>query len=177
MFSTFAFFISFVPCTFEGIEMSVFSMAASSTNRKSGDIGTIVGVLIVLSLTYFTYLYLPFLINDQVEKIMKTTIGIIFISIGTAVLLFFDSRSSTGSFFTAAFGIAAEGIEVDLFQISSYLITAHLISAILGGILGFSIVLALFRVLSLRLKESIMKGTAVVILYTVGFVVLTSGFF
>lgn len=177
MFSTLAFFISFIPCTFEGIEMSVFSMAASASNRRSGDIGTIIGVLIVLSLIYFTYLYLPFLINDQVEKIMKTSIGIIFIGIGTAVLLFFDSRSSTGSFFTAALGIAAEGIEVDLFQVSSYLITGHLISAILGGVLGFSIVLVLFRVLSLRLREPIMKGTAVVILYTVGFVVLTSGFF
>ncbi|MGP6206616.1 hypothetical protein ACNF42_01070 [Cuniculiplasma sp. SKW3] len=177
MFSTLAFFISFMPCTFEGVEMSVFSMAASATNRKSGQMGTIVGVLIVLSLTYITYLYLPYLINDQVEKIMKTSIGIIFISIGTAVLLFFDSRSSSGSFFTAAFGIAAEGIEVDLFQISSFLITGHLISAILGGILGFSVVLGLFTILSLHLKESIMKGAAVVILYTVGFVVLTSGFF
>ena len=177
MFSITAFLISFVPCTFEGVEMSVFSMAASSTNRRSGDAGTVIGVFIVVALIYVTYLYLPFLINDQVEKIMKTSIGLIFIGIGTSVLLFFDSRSSTGSFFTAAFGIAAEGIEVDLFQISSYLITGHLVSAVVGGILGFGIILIAFRVLSIRLKDSIMEGTAVVILYTVGFVILTSGFF
>lgn len=177
MFSTIAFLISFMPCTFEGIEMSVFSLAASATNRKSGDIGTLIGVLIVLSLIYATYLFLPLLINDQVEKIMKTSIGIIFLSIGTAVLLFFDSRSSTGSFLTASLGIAAEGIEVDLFQISSYLITGHLFSAVLGGIMGFGAILVLFRVLSIRLRDSIMKGAAVIILYTLGFVILTSGFF
>ncbi len=177
MFYPEAFLISFVPCTFEGVEMSVFSMAASSTNRKSGDMGTIVGVIIVFMLIYLTYLYLPVLINDQVEKIMKTAIGLIFIGIGTAVLLFFDSRSSSGSFFTAAFGIAAEGIEVDLFQISSYLITGHLFSALLGGILGFILVLAIFRILAIRLKDSVMKGTAIVIMYGIGFVVLTSGFF
>ena len=162
---------------FEGVEMSVFSMVASSTNERSGDMGTVLGVIIVLILIYVTYLYLPFLINDQVEKIMKTSIGLIFIGIGTMVLLFFDSRSSTGSFFTATFGIAAEGVEVDLFQVSSYLITNHLFSALLGGILGFGIILVLFRVLTIRLKDSIMKGTAIVILYTVGFIVLTSGFF
>lgn len=170
-----AFLISFLPCLFEGVEMSMFSILAVSQDKKLGNIGTLAGVLIVLLLIYATYAFLPLLINDEVERIMKLVLGSFFLAMGTMILLFNEHHSPKGAFVTATLGIAAEGVEVDLFQISSFLITGHLLSAVIGGIAGFGIMLLAFRISSIKVPEKIIRGTAIVIVYTVGFIILTSG--
>jgi uncharacterized membrane protein len=170
-----AFLIAFFPCLFEGLEMSMFSMLAISQNRVLGNFGTFAGVATVFILIYATYIFLPLLINDEVERIMKLVLGSFFLIMGTGILLFNEHRSPKGAFLTAAIGIAAEGIEVDLFQVSSFLITGHLLSAILGGVIGFGIMLIIIRASALMVPERIIRGIAIVILYTIGFIILTSG--
>lgn len=76
---------------------------------------------------------------------------------------------------TAALGITAEGIEVDIFTVSSWIMTGDYTWALIGGILGFIWSLIAFRIISVKFPKRIMKNVAVGLLYTVGFIILTSG--
>jgi len=169
-----AFITSFIPCLFEGFEMSMFSYIATSDNKKSGNYGTVYGIIIVLLMNYLTYYFLPLLITDTFEYYMKLILGIIFIILASS-FFFFDYPSSSNSFFTALIGISAEGIEVDLFSVSSYFMTGDLIPAFLGGISGFLIVLLMSKIIYFKFNKDIMRKIAITILYTVGFIILTSG--
>ncbi|MEJ2776668.1 hypothetical protein DDW09_03585 [Sulfolobus sp. SCGC AB-777_L09] len=169
-----AFLASFLPCSFEGFEMSIFSYIASLNNRKMGNLGTLTGVFIVLSLIYLTYIFLPVLITDTSEYVIRMSLG--FLLIGMATLFFFrDYPEPRGAFLTAALGITAEGIEVDIFIVSSWIMTGDYIWALIGGILGFIWSLTAFRIISVKFPKRIMKNVAVGLLYTIGFIILTSG--
>ncbi|BDC17198.1 hypothetical protein [Acidianus sp. HS-5] len=169
-----AFLASFLPCSFEGFEMSLFSYIASSNNKKMGNLGTIVGVLIVLSLIYLTYVFLPVLITDTSEYIMRMSLGFLLIGMAT-LFLFKDYPEPRGAFLTASLGITAEGIEVNIFTVSSWIMTGDYVWALIGGILGFAWSLITFRLISVKFPKGIMKNIAVGLLYTIGFVILTSG--
>ena len=167
-----AFVIAFLPCSFEGLEMSFFSYIAKG---REGLIGTIAGVLAVISLIYFTYLFLPVLVSDTVEYLMKIVLGMLLLAMGTLFIFVDYPIHGKSSFLIAFLGIIGEGIEVDIFTVSSWLMTGDFILAMLGGILGFLWILTLSKFVYIRIKESTMRHIATVILYIVGFIVLTSG--
>lgn len=170
-----AFTISFLPSLFEGFEMSVFSYIAVSDNRTSGNRGTIIALILVILMNYATYLYLPILITDTVEYEMKLGLGFLFISLATW-LLFYDGHSSMNAFFTALIGIVTEGVEVDLLSVSSFVITGQLLPAFLGGFIGFLSVLIISKFIFLKFNRNIMRKVAIGIMYSVAFIILTSGF-
>jgi len=167
-----AFIIAFLPSSFEGLEMSFFSYIAKG---REGAIGTIAGVIAVVSLIYFTYVFLPVLISDTAEYLMKIALGALLLAMGTLFIFVEYPIHGKSSFLIAFLGIIGEGIEVDIFTVSSWLMTGDFILAMLGGIIGFFWVLALSKFVYIRIKESTMRRIATVILYTVGFIVLTSG--
>ena len=167
-----AFVIAFLPCSFEGLEMSFFSYIAKG---REGFIGTIAGVLAVIALIYFTYLFLPVLVSDTVEYLIKIILGMLLLAMGTLFIFIDYPINGKSSFLIAFLGIIGEGIEVDIFTVSSWLMTGDFILAMLGGILGFLWILTFSKVVYIRIKESTMRHIATVILYIVGFIVLTSG--
>lgn len=70
-----AFLWAFLPCSFEGFEMSMSSYLATVKDKRMGNLGTIIEVIAVLSLIYLTYMILPILISDTSEYFMKMTLG------------------------------------------------------------------------------------------------------
>lgn len=169
-----AFLASFLPCSFEGLEMALFSYMGYSSDRRMGNLGTIVGIIGVLSLIYITYLLLPILVSDTSEYFLKMFLGFLLI-VMASIFLFRDYPEPKGAFLTAAIGIIVEGIEVDIFTVSSWIMTGDLAMAIIGGIFGFLWVMILFRMFAIRLPRKIMRGTAITLLYAIGFIILTSG--
>ncbi|AWR97926.2 hypothetical protein DFR86_10510 [Acidianus sulfidivorans JP7] len=171
---TVAFLASFIPCSFEGFEMSLFSYLGYSSNKKMGNLGTITGVIGVILLIYVTYIFLPILISDTSEYIFKLILGFLLLGIAS-LFLFRDYPEPKGAFLTSSIGILAEGIEVDIFIVSSWIMTGDILMAILGGVLGFMWTLTFFRLFTTRFPRKIMRGIAITLLYAVGFVILTSG--
>ncbi|MBB5254454.1 hypothetical protein [Sulfurisphaera ohwakuensis] len=172
--STIGFISSFLPCSFEGFEMSMFYSLAYIKNRAKANLGAIIGIFSVLGMLYLTYLFLPILISDTGEHMLKLILGFTFFVLATYFLYREDYPEPKTAFVTAFIGIVAEGIEVNLFSISASLMTGSYMG-ILGGIIGFLWTLFLFKELSLRVPKRVMKYIAIGILYSVGFVVLTSG--
>jgi len=166
-----AFIIAFLPSSFEGLEMSFFSYIAKG---KEGAIGMVAGVMAIISLIYFTYVFLPVLVSDIAEHIMKVALGALLLAMGTLFIIVDCPIHGKSSFLIAFLGIIGEGIKVDIFTVSSWLMTGDFILAMLGGIIGFLWVLALSKFVYIRIKENTMRHIATVILYTVGFIVLTS---
>ncbi|ARM76718.1 hypothetical protein [Acidianus manzaensis] len=171
---TVAFLASFLPCSFEGFEMSLFSYLGYSSNSKMGNLGTIAGIIGILLLIYITYLLLPILITDTSEYIIKMLLGFLLIAMAS-IFFFRDYPEPKGAFLTSSIGIIAEGIEVDIFTVSAWIMTGDALMSILGGITGFLWTLTLFRLFTFKFPRKIMRGIAITLLYTVGFVILTSG--
>ena len=172
--STIGFISSFLPCSFEGFEMSMFYSLAYMKNRAKANLGAITGILSVLGMLYLTYIFLPILISDTGEHTLKLVLGFTFLALATFFLYREDYPEPKTAFVTAFLGIVAEGIEVDLFSVSAFLMTGSFMG-IIGGVIGFLWALLLFKELSLRVPKRVMKYIAIGILYSVGFVVLTSG--
>ncbi|BCU68031.1 hypothetical protein HS7_14680 [Sulfolobales archaeon HS-7] len=154
--------------------MSMFSYMGRRGNKRAGTFGTMTGIAGVLLMSVGVYYALPLLITDTAEHNLKMLLGILFIGMGT-FFIFSDYPSPKGSFITAALGVMAEGVEVNMFIISAYFMTNALIYAVLGGLLGFLSVLCLSFAVFYSIPEKYMRAVAIFILYTVGFVILTSG--
>ncbi|NON61535.1 hypothetical protein HLB03_02255 [Acidianus sp. DSM 29099] len=169
-----AFIFSFFPCSFEGFEMSFFSYIASKGDKRAGNVGTLVGVIVVIGMIYLTLTFLPILVSDTTEYFIKITLGSILLAMGTAFIVMDYPRPKT-AFLVALLGIIAEGVEVDIFTVSSWVMTGDEDVALLGGIVGFTWVLLISRLVYFKFSEKNMKKIATILLYIVGFIVLTSG--
>lgn len=169
-----AFLSSFLPCSFEGFEMSMFWTLGSLKDKTKANLGAFIGIISVIFMLYATYILLPILVYDTTEYFLKLLLGIIFIGFATFFLYKEDYPEPNTAFFTAFLGIIAEGIEVDLFSVSSWIMTGSTFG-ILGGVLGFLWSLLSFKKISMRFSRKLLKYIAVFILYTVGFIILTSG--
>ncbi|BFH73980.1 hypothetical protein SJAV_19240 [Sulfurisphaera javensis] len=169
-----AFISSFLPCSFEGFEMSMFWALSSIKDKRMANIGALSGVIAVVLMLYSTYLILPILISDTSEYFLKLLLGFIFISLATFFLYKDDYPEPKTAFLTSFLGIIAEGIEVDLFSVSSWIMTGSYMG-IVGGLIGFIWSLIIFKEIVLKISRKIMKYIAVGILYTVAFIILTSG--
>ncbi|MEM4080549.1 MAG: hypothetical protein QXY37_04440 [Metallosphaera sp.] len=168
------FIVSFVPCSFGGLEMAMFTYLAKSVNARSATVGVILGISSIFLMSYVVYLALPILITDTSEQLMRYLLGAVLLTFAT-IFLWRDYPSPKGALLTAALGVAAEGVEVNLFEISSYLMTGDLTLAFLGGTLGFSWVLASSTLLFRKFPRRLMRVVSISTLYVMGFVVLTSG--
>jgi hypothetical protein len=168
------FLAAFLPCTFEGIEMSMFAYMARSSDKKMGNLGTLLGVLSVFIISYLVYVLLPILITDTAEYLMKIILGLFFLGLAS-YFLFSDYPTPKSAFITGLIGVFGEGIEVNLFEISAYFMTGNIFPAFIGGSIGFLWILLLSYVVYPRVPHEIMRKIAIGILYTVGFVILTSG--
>nr|MCL7344414.1 GlyGly-CTERM sorting domain-containing protein [Candidatus Aramenus sulfurataquae] len=153
--------------------MSMFSYLARQSDRKAENLGTWLGVVGVLLTSTLVYYFLPILITDVAEHVMKLLLGFTFLAFATA-FVFRDYPKPSSALIVGIVGVLAEGVEVNLFEVSSYLMTGELLPAFLGGSLGFFWVLLLSYFVAMRVKEKAMKAIAVSVLYLVGFVVLTS---
>ncbi|MEM3939501.1 MAG: hypothetical protein QXY68_05195 [Saccharolobus sp.] len=169
-----SFITAFIPCSFEGFEMAMFASLARSMDERSALKGIIFGVLSVFLMSYAVYLALPILISDTSEWIMKYFLGFLLISLAT-FFIWRDYPTPKEAFLTGFLGIAIEGVETNLFEISAYLMTGNLLMAFLGGTLGFLWILILSILILRRFPKRLMRIMAIVILYVVGFIVLTSG--
>ncbi|MEJ2771827.1 MULTISPECIES: hypothetical protein [unclassified Stygiolobus] len=168
------FLASFIPSSFEGFEMSMFWSLASLKDKAKANMGVISGILVVTLMLYLTFIMLPILVSDITEYYIKLLLGLLLVSLAT-YFLYEDNYPEPNSAFLLAFiGIVAEGLEVDIFSVSAWIISGSALGLI-GGFLGFLWSLFVFRDLSKRVSKKVLKGLAVAILYSVGFVVLTSG--
>lgn len=169
-----SFLASFLPCTFEGIEMSMFSYMARSNDKKMGNLGTFFGIISVFLISYLIYILLPILITDTAEYLMKIILGFFFLGLAS-YFLFTDYPTPKGAFITGLVGVLGEGVEVNLFEISAYFMTGDLFPAFIGGSVGFLWILLVSYLVYPKIPHEIMRKIAIGILYTVGFVILTSG--
>ncbi|WP_231112461.1 hypothetical protein [Stygiolobus azoricus] len=165
---------SFIPSSFEGFEMSMFWSLASLKDKTKANMGVIIGILIVTLMLYLTYIILPILVSDIAEYYIKLFLGLLLVSLATYFLYKDDYSTPNSAFLLAFIGIVAEGLEVDIFSVSAWIISGSALGLI-GGFLGFLWSLFAFRELSKRVSKKVLKGLAVTILYSVGFIVLTSG--
>jgi predicted RND superfamily exporter protein len=154
--------------------MSMFSYLARQSDRKAGNLGTWLGIVGVLLTSTLVYHFLPILISDVAEHVMKLLLGFIFLALATA-FVYRDYPKPSSALIVGLVGVLAEGVEVNLFEVSSYLMTGELLPAFLGGSSGFFWVLLLSYFVTIRVKEKVMKAIAISVLYVVGFAVLTSG--
>lgn len=134
--STIGFITSFLPSSFEGFEMSMFYSLAYLKDKSRANLGALTGILSVLGMLYLTYVFLPILISDTGEYVLKLALGFTFLTLATFFLYREDYPEPKTAFLTAFIGIVAEGIEVGLFSISAFLISGSYMG-ILGGMIGF----------------------------------------
>ncbi|BCU70851.1 hypothetical protein [Stygiolobus caldivivus] len=169
-----AFLASFLPCSFEGFEMSMFWSLASLKDKAKANLGVVGGVVVVTLMLYLTYILLPTLVSDVTEYYTKLLLGFLLLSLATYFLYKGEYPEPKGAFLVAFLGIIAEGLEVDVFSVSSWIMTGSFLG-IIGGFVGFLWSLFALKGISLKIPKQALKTLAVIILYSVGFIVLTSG--
>jgi len=81
----------------------------------------------------------------------------------------------TNTRFNSLLAPVAAIMKKTIFIVSSWIMTGDYIWALIGGILGFIWSLTAFRIISVKFPKRIMKNVAVGLLYTIGFIILTSG--
>jgi hypothetical protein len=168
------FLASFIPSSFEGFENEYFLEPSFLKDKAKANMGVISGILVVTLMLYLTFIMLPILVSDVTEYYIKLLLGLLLVSLAT-YFLYADNYPEPNSAFLLAFiGIVAEGLEVDIFSVSAWIISGSALGLI-GGFLGFLWSLFVFKDLSKKVSKKVLKGLAVAILYSVGFVVLTSG--